>query len=158
MITEDLKEHNVPQCIYRNVTSSLFNGRTQSPQKQEIIESKIIDTGSHLSKLLTFTCSLRAATVSSFYCNPINQEALKSGQSCVSVGTQQVKGQHSLPCLQRKGIVFWRNKPPSKHHVHVLLTELSCLWPFSLAWMKNPQCQHLNKSSHTSLASTQVIF
>lgn len=62
MITEDLKEHNVPQCIYRNVTSSLFNGRTQSPQKQEIIESKIIDTGSHLSKLLTFTCSLRAAT------------------------------------------------------------------------------------------------
>lgn len=73
-LTGDLKEHNVPQCIYRNITSSLFNGRSQSP-KDEIIESKTIDIGSHLSKLLTFTCSL------SSYSQQLLLQHHKSGSS-----------------------------------------------------------------------------
>lgn len=104
----------------------------------------------HICQSCWLLHALWAATVSSSYCNTINQEALKPGQSCISLGTQQVKGQHILPCSQREGIVFWRNKkPPSEHHIHVLLTEMSCPCPFSLAWMKNLRCQHLNqKQSH----------
>jgi len=54
--------------------------------------------------------------------------------------------------LRRKSVVFETNMPPSEQYMDVLLTQLSCLWPFSLPEIRNPECQHLKQKQSYKLS------
>lgn len=101
----------------------------------------------HICQSCWLLHALWAATVSSSYCNTINQEALKPGRAAYH--SVHSKWKDSTSCLARRGRALFSEETRSLHPNTTFITEMSCPCPFSLAWMKNLRCQHLNqKQSH----------
>lgn len=76
--------------------------KTRNSQKTKTEQNVV--TQSHLSKLLTFLwCSWWAATISSFSCKLINQEAVAPGQGWVSSRRLHMKEQQSSLAAQAEG-------------------------------------------------------
>lgn len=64
--------------------------KTRIYKKQKL--KKMLTLGHICQSWWLFTCFLWAATINSFYCNLINQEALTPGQGWVSVSILHIRG------------------------------------------------------------------
>lgn len=132
----------------------------KSRNLQKIKMEKNVDTQSHLSKLVTFHwCSWWAATICSFSCKLINQEAVAPGQGWVSARRLHVEGRQSLPHCSGGRALFSTETSLHLNRIDVLLTQLSCLWLLGPPGRKNPECQYLKqKQSHRLSMNTRKIL